>query len=76
MQKLYRDSKGRFVSREVFIKELTTMLAVTYAFRGARPFIKFSETVKVRVDQLSINKHQFASLIRQFRIKHGIYECF
>ena len=59
MQKIYRDSKGKFVSRENLVEDFKFYLN------------------DFRENSVYYNDKQFmAQTFRQFRIRHGIYECF
>ena len=69
-QKLYRDSKGRFVSREKCIKELKCMIDIADAAAHNRIYGTFPPQL------IYASRKTLASHIRQFRIKYGIYETF
>ena len=61
MQKLYRDSKGRFVSRKTLVEEIKLHLSYLPGF------VRLRDLVTARV---------LGERVRTLRNKHKIYETF
>ena len=70
MQKLCRDSKGKFVNREVLIEGLKRPLRLIEAWRYAPVGTNPSFDIKYG------DAHGLARHIRQFRNRYKIHECF
>ena len=69
-QKLYRDSKGRFVNRKELVEELRGMIRISNHAGMNRIYQTFPPQI------IRASRKCLASYIRQFRNKHKIYECF
>ena len=66
-QKPYRDSKGGFVSRNTLVEELKKVIFCEGTARDVL-FLAYKGSTPVPATR--------ATIIRQFRIKYGIYETF
>ena len=74
MQKLYRDSKGRFVSRESRVEILKDGIKWLHYKNTHR--VKYEDRPEWILISGDIWSRRAAYYFRQFRNRYGIYECF